>query len=143
MVEHTNAKDSHFFYEKFEKEVLTKPSKYLKKGKSDSIERCKKIIIDCDPGGDDAQAIMLAIHLGSMYDIEILGITCVAGNGSLDDVVYSAQLTMHVCGKPEIPIHRGEEPSVRGDSMSDQFWGPDGFGGTLNEFKSQLKSGEI
>ena len=141
MVEQTSTKDSHFFYEKFEKEVLTKPSKYQKK--SEKIERSKKVIIDCDPGGDDAQAIMLALHLGKLYDIEILGITCVAGNGSLDDVVHSAQLTMHVCGQPEIPIHRGEEPSVRGNSMSDQFWGPDGFGGTLNEFKSQLKAGDI
>ena len=111
MVEPNHSTNSHKFYEKFEKEVLTKPSKYLKKEKPGKVERCKKIIIDCDPGGDDAQAIMLAIHLGELYDIEILGITCVAGNGCLEDVVHSAQLTMHVCGKPEIPIHRGEEPT--------------------------------
>lgn len=40
----------------------------------------KKIIIDCDPGYDDAVALLLA---GGSPDIEILGITTVAGNQSL------------------------------------------------------------
>ncbi len=38
----------------------------------------RKIIIDTDPGQDDAVAILLA--LASPQEIEILGITCVAGN---------------------------------------------------------------
>jgi inosine-uridine nucleoside N-ribohydrolase len=54
------------------------------------LTRSKKVIFDCDPGGDDAQALILGLHLGKQYGIEILGITCVAGNGSLDDVVASA-----------------------------------------------------
>jgi purine nucleosidase len=46
-------------------------------------ERPKRVIIDCDPGGDDAQALILAIHLAKKYGIEILGVTVVAGNASL------------------------------------------------------------
>ena len=42
----------------------------------------KKIILDCDPGHDDAVAIMLA---AAHDDIEILGITCVAGNATLEN----------------------------------------------------------
>ena len=57
-----------------------------------------------------------------------------AGNGSLDEVVASAQLTMHVCEQPDIPIHRGVEPHKKGSMVSDFFWGPDGFGGALHEF---------
>ena len=41
----------------------------------------KKIILDCDPGHDDAVAIMLA---AANEDIEILGITCVGGNTTLE-----------------------------------------------------------
>ena len=42
----------------------------------------KKIILDCDPGHDDAVAIMLA---AASSDIEILGITCVGGNATLEN----------------------------------------------------------
>ena len=41
----------------------------------------KKIILDCDPGHDDAVAIMLA---AASSEIEILGITCVGGNSGLN-----------------------------------------------------------
>ena len=42
----------------------------------------KKIILDCDPGHDDAVAIMLA---AANDNIEILGITCVGGNTTLEN----------------------------------------------------------
>ena len=46
-----------------------------------------KIIIDCDPGYDDAVALLLA---AGTPDIEILGITTVAGNQSLEKVTKNA-----------------------------------------------------
>ena len=42
----------------------------------------KKIILDCDPGHDDAVAIMLAI---ASEEIDLLGITCVGGNATLEN----------------------------------------------------------
>lgn len=53
-------------------------------------ERPTKIILDTDPGGDDAQAIILSYHLAKKFKSEILGITTIAGNGTLDDVVLNA-----------------------------------------------------
>jgi hypothetical protein len=53
-------------------------------------ERPTKVIIDTDPGADDAQAIVMAIHLAKKYNVEILGVTVIAGNGSLHDVVLNA-----------------------------------------------------
>ena len=47
----------------------------------------KKIILDCDPGHDDAVAIMLA---ASSEEIDILGITCVGGNSGLNNTVNNA-----------------------------------------------------
>ena len=47
----------------------------------------KKIIIDCDPGQDDAVAIMVA---GKNPTLEILGITVVAGNQTLDKTQKNA-----------------------------------------------------
>ena len=50
----------------------------------------KKIILDCDPGHDDAVAIMLA---AASKEIEILGITCVGGNVGLDNTVNNASVS--------------------------------------------------
>ena len=58
-----------------------------------------------------------------------------AGNGTLDDVVQSAQLTMTVCGNDQVPIYRGLEPFKKGEEASEYFWGPDGLGNALNEYK--------
>ena len=47
----------------------------------------KKIILDCDPGHDDAVAIMLA---AASDEIDLLGITCVAGNTTLKNTKMNA-----------------------------------------------------
>ena len=54
----------------------------------------KKIILDCDPGHDDAVAIMLA---AASKEIELLGITCVGGNVGLDNTVNVAVVAHDVC----------------------------------------------
>lgn len=86
--------------------------KYAKPGFTDRVHftAAKKVIIDCDPGGDDAQAIILALHLAKLHGAEILGLTTVAGNATLEMVVENTQLTLDVCGEAEVPIFRGEEP---------------------------------
>ena len=52
-----------------------------------ALDMPKKIILDCDPGHDDAVAIMLA---AASKEIELLGITCVGGNVGLDNTVNNA-----------------------------------------------------
>ena len=47
-----------------------------------------KIILDCDPGHDDAVAILLAV---GNPNIDLLGVTTVGGNQSLDKVTYNAR----------------------------------------------------
>ncbi len=49
-----------------------------------ALKKAKKVVIDCDPGGDDAQALVLAFDLAKKEGIEILGVTTVAGNAVLE-----------------------------------------------------------
>ena len=66
----------------------------------------KKIILDCDPGHDDAVAIMLAAAHDS---IDILGITCVAGNATLENTKKNALKICSLIGRSEIPIFAGSD----------------------------------
>lgn len=53
------------------------------------LPSCKYVIIDTDAGGDDSQAIMLAINEARRAGKTILGITCIDGNAALDDVAMN------------------------------------------------------
>ena len=66
----------------------------------------KKIILDCDPGHDDAVAIMLAAAHDS---IDILGITCVAGNATLENTTKNALKICSLIGRSDIPIYSGSD----------------------------------
>jgi purine nucleosidase len=72
----------------------------------------KKIIIDTDPGQDDAVAILLA--LASPEDLEVLGITTVAGNVPLNLTTKNASVICELAGKVDVPIFAGfDAPMVR------------------------------
>lgn len=71
----------------------------------------EKIILDCDPGHDDAVAILMAV---SDPHIDLLGITTVGGNQSLDKVTYNARALVELVNHPEIGIYAGSPcPLVR------------------------------
>ena len=72
------------------------------------------IILDCDPGHDDAMAILLA---AAHPAIELLGITTVSGNGSLDKVTYNAQ---RICALANIvvPIAKGANDPLAGKASA-------------------------
>ncbi|GGF55509.1 purine nucleosidase [Mameliella alba] len=65
----------------------------------------RKIIIDTDPGQDDAVAILLA--LASPAELEVLGITAVAGNVPLELTARNARMVCELAGKPETPVFAG------------------------------------
>ena len=64
----------------------------------------KKIILDCDPGHDDAVAIMLA---AASEKIQILGLTCVAGNSTLKNTKINALKICSLIKKTDIKIYSG------------------------------------
>ena len=65
----------------------------------------KKIILDCDPGHDDAVAIMLA---AANEDIEILGITCVGGNTTLENTKTNSLKICSLIGRTDLNIYSGD-----------------------------------
>ena len=68
------------------------------------------IILDCDPGHDDAMAILLA---AANPAVELLGITTVSGNGSLEKVTYNA-LRMCAVANIVVPIAKGANDPLAG-----------------------------
>lgn len=67
----------------------------------------RSIIIDTDPGQDDAVAIMLA--LGRPDALEVLGITAVAGNVGLARTSSNALKLLELAGRSDIPVFAGAE----------------------------------
>ena len=70
----------------------------------------KKIIIDTDPGQDDAVAILLA--LASPNELNCLGITTVAGNVPLNFTSKNARIICELADRPELKVIAGVEKSV-------------------------------
>lgn len=62
----------------------------------------KKIILDCDPGHDDAVAILLAV---GNPNIDLLGVTTVGGNQSLDKVTYNARAVLEKAHATDVSVH--------------------------------------
>ena len=72
----------------------------------------RQIIIDCDPGQDDAVNLLLA--MSSPDDLDILGITTVAGNVPLPLTERNTRLMCDIAGRSDIPVFAGcERPLVR------------------------------
>jgi purine nucleosidase len=88
----------------------------------------RRIIIDADPGQDDAVAVLLA--LGSPEDFEVLGITAVAGNVPLDLTEKNARKIVELSGRTEVPVHAGcSEPMVGELVTAEYVHGPTGLDG--------------
>lgn len=64
----------------------------------------RKIIIDTDPGQDDAVAILLAL---ASPELQVLGITCVAGNVPLALTHQNARKVCELAGRTDIPVYAG------------------------------------
>ncbi|SMR72965.1 purine nucleosidase [Aliiroseovarius halocynthiae] len=79
----------------------------------------RKIIIDTDPGQDDAVAILLA--LASPEDVDVLGITSVAGNVPLALTTKNARIICELAGKPDTKIFAGCDRPLRRDLVTAEY----------------------
>ncbi len=97
----------------------------------------RKLWIDCDPGVDDAVAILLA----SKMDFDIVGISTVGGNSAHDYTFKNARNIVNLTGK-EIPVYPGaEKPMIRELTTAPYIHGIDGLGGAeLAESKAEIET---
>jgi purine nucleosidase len=85
------------------------------------------IIIDCDPGVDDATALFLAF--ASPEELEILAVTTVAGNVDATLTARNARLIRQLAGREDVPVHAGAAvPLVRPPIVASHFHGESGLG---------------
>ncbi len=85
------------------------------------------MILDCDPGHDDAKAILLA---AADPAIDLLAITTVAGNSTLEKVTLNARRICAVAGLRDIPIASGaDRPLQREPRIADDVHGESGMDG--------------
>ncbi len=88
----------------------------------------RKIIIDTDPGQDDAVAILLA--LASPEDIDVLGLTAVAGNVPLELTARNARIVCELARKTDVPVHAGcDRPLGRDLVTAEHVHGKSGLDG--------------
>ncbi|MFV1961193.1 MAG: nucleoside hydrolase [Acidimicrobiia bacterium] len=88
----------------------------------------RPIIIDSDPGQDDAVAILLA--LASPEELEVLAITAVAGNVPLDLTVANSLSLVELAGRSDVPVYRGSvRPMVNTLVTAEYVHGPTGLDG--------------
>ncbi|XP_054471125.1 nucleoside hydrolase [Anoplopoma fimbria] len=86
----------------------------------------KKLLVDVDCGVDDAQAIMLAL---AASNVELLGVTCVQGNTTVENVCKNTLRVLQACSKLEIPVFKGAAKPILGDCIdAGHFHGLDGLG---------------
>ena len=84
-----------------------------------------KVLIDTDPGTDDAIALMIA--LGSP-ELEVLGLTTVGGNATLAHTTRNALRIVEHIGRSDVPVSRGASRPLRGSfQYAYDFHGPAGL----------------
>lgn len=87
----------------------------------------KKIILDCDPGHDDMMAIILAV---ASKEIDLLGVTTVAGNQIGEKTYKNALKTLTLIGENGIPVARGfNKPIIRELHVAPEIHGVSGLDG--------------
>jgi inosine-uridine nucleoside N-ribohydrolase len=93
------------------------------------VARPTPIILDCDPGHDDAIALLLAL---ASPELEVLGITTVHGNQTVGKTTANALRVLDLVGRTDVPVAAGaDRPLVRELSVAAHVHGESGLDGPV------------
>jgi inosine-uridine nucleoside N-ribohydrolase len=85
------------------------------------------ILLDCDPGHDDAIALLLAL---ASPELELRGVTTVAGNQTLEKTTANAIRVLDFAGRNDVPVARGaDRPLLRAPFVAAYVHGDTGLDG--------------
>jgi purine nucleosidase len=100
------------------------------------------VILDVDPGVDDALAILLAL---SSPELRVLGVTTVSGNVPLDRGTDNALRILAFCGRADVPVYRGAcQPLEKKRVHSEEVHGESGLGSAcLPESEVEARDGAV
>ena len=86
-----------------------------------------KILLDCDPGHDDAIALLLAL---ASPEVELVGITTVHGNQTLEKTTVNALKLLEFAGRTDVPVAAGaDRPLMREPFVAEYVHGESGMDG--------------
>lgn len=87
----------------------------------------RKLIIDTDPGVDDAMAIFMAL---ASPELDVVGLTTIFGNAATVDTTRNARVLLDVAGRADIPVAQGAADSLTGKYVGPVPWvhGENGLG---------------
>jgi inosine-uridine nucleoside N-ribohydrolase len=86
------------------------------------------VLLDCDPGHDDAIALLLAV---ASPEVELLGVTTVAGNQTVEKTTANALRVLELAGRDDVPVAAGAgRPLVRDPFVAAYVHGETGLDGT-------------
>ena len=86
----------------------------------------QSLIIDCDPGVDDAVALLLAF---ASPQLDLLAVTTVGGNVAVEKTARNARILRHIANREDVPVHAGaERPLAREPMDAGEFHGVEGLG---------------
>lgn len=99
------------------------------------------LILDCDPGHDDAMALLLAVADPA---VDLLAVTTVAGNQTVEKCTLNARRVLTLAGAHDIPVARGaDRPLVRPLRIADDVHGETGLDGPLLDWPPQVPEATI
>ena len=86
-----------------------------------------RVILDCDPGHDDAIALLLAL---ASPELELLGVTTVSGNQTLEKTTANALRVLELVGRDDVAVAAGaDRPLVRELRVAAHVHGESGLDG--------------
>jgi inosine-uridine nucleoside N-ribohydrolase len=91
------------------------------------VSEATPILLDCDPGHDDAIALLLAL---ASPELELLGVTTVAGNQTLEKTTANALRVLEFVGRGDVPVAAGaDRPLARELFIAEYVHGESGLDG--------------